>query len=206
MVVHVYERALQATELDEVIIAIDSELTAKAIEPYNVNAVMTLSDYRSGTDRVAAVVKDMDVNIIVNVQGDEPAIDPQLIDDLVVVLHKPNVFIATAATKDISNADLSDPNVVKVLIDTENIALDFRRSPRHYEIDGYYRHIGIYGFRKKALMQYTNMIQTENEKIHRLEQLRVLDNGLPIHVLLTEYSGRGIDTEADLDAYLEHNG
>ena len=114
--------------------------------------------------------------------------------------------MATAASTDISAKDELDPNIVKVLIDNNSIAMAFRREPRHYEMGGYYRHIGIYAFRKKALMKYTKMPQTENEKKYRLEQLRALDNGLPIHVILTDYTGRGIDTEEDLKAFLEQHG
>jgi len=206
MVVHVYEKAKEAEKLDEVYIAIDSDETAEALKGFDVETIMTFSDHRSGTDRVAEVVKDMDADIVVNIQGDEPAMDPQLINDLVGIFETPNVFMATAASEDISLEDEYDPNVVKVLVDNKNIAMAFRREPRIYEIGGYYRHIGIYAFRKTALMKYTNMAQTENEKLHRLEQLRVLDNGLPIHVLMTEYTGRGIDTEEDLKEYIEHYG
>ena len=206
MVVHVYEKALQAESLDDVIIAIDSDETAEALKPFKVNTVMTFSDHKSGTDRVAQVVEELEADVVVNIQGDEPAIDPQLIDELVAAFDEPNIFMATVATTDISLEDEIDPNVVKVLVDNNNIALAFRRDPRQYEIGGYYRHIGIYAFRKEAIMKFTKMMQTENEKTHKLEQLRVLDNGLPIHVIMTDYTGRGIDTEEDLKAFAETNG
>ena len=206
MVVHVYEKALQAESLDDVIIAIDSDETAEALKPFKVNTVMTFSDHKSGTDRVAQVVEELEADVVVNIQGDEPAIDPQLIDELVAAFDEPNIFMATVATTDISLEDEIDPNVVKVLVDNNNIALAFRRDPRQYEIGGYYRHIGIYAYRKEAIMKFTKMMQTENEKTHKLEQLRVLDNGLPIHVIMTDYTGRGIDTEEDLKAIAETNG
>ena len=206
MVVHVYEKALQAESLDDVIIAIDSDETAEALKPFKVNTVMTFSDHKSGTDRVAQVVEELEADVVVNIQGDEPAIDPQLIDELVAAFDEPNIFMATVATTDISLEDEIDPNVVKVLVDNNNIALAFRRDPRQYEIGGYYRHIGIYAFRKEAIMKFTKMMQTENEKTHKLEQLRVLDNGLPINVIMTDYTGRGIDTEEDLKAFAETNG
>ena len=192
--------------MDEIIIAIDSDDTAEALKPFNVNTVMTFSDHKSGTDRVAQVVGELDADIVVNIQGDEPAMEPQLIDNLVEIFEKPNVFMATPATTDISAEDELDLNVVKVLVDQNNIAMAFRREPRHYESGGYYRHIGMYAFRKKALIKFTNMTQTENEKKYRLEQLRILDNGLPIHVLMTDYTGRGIDTEKDLNAFIENYG
>jgi len=206
MVAYVYEQALKANMLDEVIVAIDSNKTAEALKPFSVNTVMTFSDHKSGTDRVAQVVGEMDADVVVNIQGDEPAIDPKLIDDLVKIFNKPNIFMATPATTDISAEDELDPNVVKVLVDQNNIAMAFRREPRQYEMSGYYRHIGMYAFRKKALMKFTNMTQSENEKKYKLEQLRILDNGLPIHVLMTDYSGRGIDTEKDLKAFMETHG
>ncbi len=206
LVVHVYEQALQADSLDEVFVAIDSDDTAEVLKPFNVNTVMTFSDHKSGTDRVAQVVEELDTDIVVNIQGDEPAMEPQLIDDLVGIFDTPNVFMATPATSDISVEDELNPNVVKVLVDQNNIAMAFRREPRQYEMSGYYRHIGMYAFRKKALMKFTNMTQSENEKKYKLEQLRILDNGLPIHVLLTDYSGRGIDTEEDLNAFMEIHG
>ena len=206
MVVHVYEHALQAKTLDEVYIAIDSDETAEALKPFNVNTVMTFSDHKSGTDRVAQVVAELDADVGVNIQGDEPGMDPKLIDEVVGIFQMPNIFMATAASTNISLEDEYDPNIVKVLVDQNNIALAFRREPRPYEMGGYYRHIGMYAFRKKALMKFTNMKQTENEKKHRLEQLRVLDNGLPIHVIMTDYTGRGIDTEEDLNAFLENHG
>ncbi len=206
MVVHVYEQALQANSLDEVIIAIDSDDTAEVLKPYNVNTVMTFSDHKSGTDRVAQVVEEMDADVVVNIQGDEPAMEPRLIDDLVKIFKKPNIFMTTAATTDISVEDELDPNVVKVLVDENNIAMAFRREPRQYEMGGYYRHIGVYAFRKKALMKFTKLTQTENEKKYKLEQLRVLDNGLPIHILMTDYTGRGIDTEEDLNAFMKTYG
>ena len=206
MVVHAYEKALQAESLDDIIVAIDSDETSEALKPFKVNPVMTFSDHKSGTDRVAQVVEELEADVVVNIQGDEPAIDPQLIDDLVAAFDEPNIFMATVATTDISLEDEIDPNVVKVLVDNNNIALAFRREPRQYEIGGYYRHIGIYAFRKEAIMKFTKMMQTENEKTHKLEQLRVLDNGLPIHVIMTDYTGRGIDTEEDLKAFAETNG
>ena len=201
-----YEKALQAELLDDIIVAIDSDETSEALKPFKVNTVMTFSDHKSGTDRVAQVVEELEADVVVNIQGDEPAIDPQLIDELVAAFDEPNIFMATVATTDISLEDEIDPNVVKVLVDNNNIALAFRREPRQYEIGGYYRHIGIYAFRKRAIMKFTKMMQTENEKTHKLEQLRVLDNGLPIHVIMTDYTGRGIDTEEDLKAFAETNG
>ncbi len=206
MIVHVYERAQEATLLDEVIIAIDSEETAKALEPFHIKTVMTSPDHQSGTDRVSEVIQDMDVNIVVNIQGDEPGMDFRLIDQMIQKFKEKNIFMVTAASTDLSLKDELDPNTVKVLLDHNNIALAFRREPRPYEMGGYYRHIGIYAFRKQALLTFSKLPQTTNEKEQKLEQLRALDHGLPIHVMITDYRGRSIDTEDDLKIFLEKNG
>ena len=208
MIQRVYEQCKKATSLSDVIVATDDERIFNHVLGFSGNVIMTSAAHPSGTDRCNEVVQisTEKYDIAINIQGDEPAIDPQLIDELVAAFDEPNIFMATVVTTDISLEDEIDPNVVKVLVDNNNIALAFRRDPRQYEIGGYYRHIGIYAFRKEAIMKFTKMMQTENEKTRKLEQLRVLDNGLPIHVILTDYTGRGIDTEEDLKAFAETNG
>lgn len=206
MIVHVFEKAKKAKRLDKVVIAIDAEETKKALKDYKVDTVMTFSDHVSGTDRVCEVVKNMAVDIVVNIQGDEPGMDPNLIDRLVGMFDEKNVYMATAATTDITPADFNNPSVVKILVDNRNTAVAFRREPRTYETGGYYRHIGIYAFKKQALLKFAGMSQSENEKKYKLEQLRVLDNGLPIHVLITNYSKRGIDTVEDYNHYCGQYG
>jgi len=132
--------------------------------------------------------------------------DFRLIDQMIQKFKEKNIFMVTAASTDLSLKDELDPNTVKVLLDHNNIALAFRREPRPYEMGGYYRHIGIYAFRKQALLTFSKLPQTTNEKEQKLEQLRALDHGLPIHVMITDYRGRSIDTEDDLKIFLEKNG
>jgi len=198
MVVHVYERAKQAKNLDLVIVAIDDESVAEALAPFSVETVMTAGDHASGTDRIAEVVRDMEADIVVNIQGDEPFIDPGIIDELVTVFTDKHVEMATAVSTVITAEDLLDPNTVKVLLDAHCNAVVFRREVSEKEIGGYYRHIGLYAFRKETLLKFTQLQPTQNELRFRLEQLRALDNGIPIRAVITGYPYRGIDTEEDL--------
>ncbi len=198
MVVHVYERAQQAKSLDQVIIAIDNESVVEALEPYSVETVMTAENHASGTDRIAEVVREMEVDVVVNIQGDEPFIDPRIIDELVGVFSDKRVEMGTAVSTVITAEDLLDPNTVKVLLDIQQNAVVFRREVFEKEIGGYYRHIGLYAFRKETLLKFTQLRPTQNELQFHLEQFRALDNGIPIRAVITDYPYRGIDTEEDI--------
>ena len=194
---HVYERALKAKKLDNVIIAVDSQETIDALSDYDVEIVMTSSKHQSGTDRIAEAVTDIDAEIIINIQGDEPMLDPAMIDDLVSVFDDETVEIATLGSKVITKEDFKNPNTVKVKIDNNSNAIDFYR-----EIDSnnaqYFRHIGIYGYRKNILEKFTRLEQSKNEQALHLEQLRALDNEIPIRVAMCNFPYRGIDTREDL--------
>ena len=198
MVMHVYDRAKESKKLDDVIIAIDSNETEEALKQYKPNIKMTHPDHISGTDRVAEVVKDMDVDIIVNIQGDEPMLEPSIIDELVSCFDDELVEMATIGSSVIDNSDYLNPNSVKMMINENNFATSFSREIKDYQIGGYYHHVGIYGYRKDALFRFTMLEQSTNEKNLNLEQLRALDNGIPIKVVMTDYSHRGIDTKEDL--------
>ena len=197
MIMHVYERALKANKLDRVIIAVDSQETIDTLKDYDVEIVMTSSKHQSGTDRIAEAVTDIDAEIIINIQGDEPMLDPAMIDDLVSVFDDETVEIATLGSTVITKEDFKNPNTVKVKIDNNSNAIDFYR-----EIDGnnaqYFRHIGIYGYRKNILVKFTRLEQSENEQLLHLEQLRALDNGISIRVAMCNFPYRGIDTLEDL--------
>lgn len=195
---HVYERALQAQRLDRLIIAIDSAETANALAPYGAGIMMTSTKHKSGTDRIAEAVADIDAEIIINIQGDEPMLEPKMIDDLVSVFDDKTVKIATLASTIINKDDLENPNTVKVEIDDKGNAIDFYRLVSG-NIQQYYRHIGIYGYRKETLMEFTKLSQSANEQKHSLEQLRALDNGIPIRVVMCDFPYRGIDTLEDLE-------
>ena len=197
MIMHVYEHALKAKKLDNVIIAVDSTETVDALQNYNVEVVMTSQEHHSGTDRIAEAVKDIDAEIVINIQGDEPMLEPKMIDDLVSVFDDETVEIATLASTVISKDDFKNPNTVKVEIDPNGNASGFYREVNDQKIK-YFRHIGIYGYRKNALEKFTRLEQSKNEQLLNLEQLRALDNGISIRVAMCNYPYRGIDTKEDL--------
>ena len=199
MVMHVYERAKESEKLDDVIIAIDSKETEDALKQYKPNIKMTHPDHLSGTDRVAEVIKDMDADIILNIQGDEPMLDPLIINQLVDCFDDELVDMATIGSTVINNSDYLNPNSVKVTINENGFASSFCRDINDHQIGGYYHHVGIYGYRKNTLQHLTNLDQTINEKSLNLEQLRALDNGIEIKVAMTDYPHRGIDTKEDLN-------
>ncbi len=207
LVLHAYEQALKATRLDEVIIAVDDEQTKTILERFEARVVMT-GDHQSGTDRVAEVVAEIDARVVVNVQGDEPLLDPQIIDNLVDVFNNPAVEMATAATRDLSVEDLLNPNVVKVFLNQFADAEDFKRLVADHMLGGCYRHIGIYAFRKESLLYFTGLVQSEREKKLQLEQMRALDNEIPIRTILSNFVSHGVDTAEDLelvDDLLKHS-
>ncbi len=203
MVVHVYERAKKASSLEKVIVAIDDEETQRSLEPFDLPLEMTDPGLVSGTDRVAAVVRYMEAEIIVNIQADEPFLDPQIIDRMVSTFDTGKAQIVTAVSTDLTPEDILNPHVVKVLLDEEQQAVAFRRNPEDFEIGGYYRHLGLYAFRKAALLKFTSLPSTVNERRYHLEQLRALDHGIPILAVLTDFPYRGVDTPEDLKALLQ---
>lgn len=208
----VYERAKGATRIQDVIVATDDERIMKVIIDSGGKAVMTSKDHASGTDRISEVAKDMMCDIIINVQGDEPFILPDMIDYTVDLLNDRHASISTLAKKIEESRELLDPNVVKVVMDREGFALYFSRSTIPYyrnkwkgpsEINLHrdmkiYKHIGIYGYRRDVLLSLAETPQSELEKIERLEQLRALENGFKIKVGITSFNTIGIDTPDDL--------
>ena len=201
MVVHVYEQAQKAKSLDDVIVAIDTEETAKALKPFKVNTVMTSENHVSGTDRIQEIVADLDADVVVNIQGDEPKIDPALIDKLVAQFEDESIQLATAAGKDMDAKKLTDVNTVKVLLDGDGFAVNFRRELVATEAGGYYHHMGIYAYRKATLEKFSALAPSKNELALKLEQYRALDNGIPIKVILADKVNKGIDTMDDLKEF-----
>jgi len=195
---HVYDKAVQSNLLNKVIVAVDSEETKNAINCRDV--IMTSEKHQSGTDRVAEVAYKFDCDVIVNIQGDEPGIDPLLIDQLITLFEDPSVEMASIASTDLQEDDLNNDNVVKVNLDKENNAISFIRNNLNPELT-YYRHIGIYAYRKNTLNLFTSLAQSDNEKNHRLEQLRALDNNIAIKLLISDFSHRSIDVKKDLKNY-----
>lgn len=197
---HVYERALKSNKIDRLIIAVDSLETVNALNDYGVEVMMTSSKHQSGTDRIAEAVADIDAEIIINIQSDEPMLESEMIDDLVSVFDDKTVKIATLASTVITEDDLQNSNLVKVAVDNNQYAEGFYRNITDYS-KKYYHHIGIYGYRKQALEMFTKLERSKNEKVLHLEQLRALDNGIPIRVVMCNFPYRGIDTLEDLEQF-----
>ena len=207
LVAWVVEAVKKAKSLDEVLVATDDERIVQAVESHGGRAVMTPSELPSGTDRIACAAGDFaDDDILVNIQGDEPLIDPALIDELVAKLKDdPRWSMATAVTPIKSAADLAAKTVVKVVLDRDDGALYFSRSPipcdrdRESDLSSglYVRHLGIYAYRGEFLRRYIAEPPCELEKTEKLEQLRALWMGARIAVVKTEDEGVGVDTPED---------
>ena len=200
LIAHVMGRALEAKSLDKVILAVDSEETIKALEQYNFDMVLTSSDHVSGTDRIAEVIEEIpDAEIIINIQGDEPLIEADIIDSLVDSFNDSTVNISTIVSTKLTVSDLLNPNVVKAIVNEYQDAIEFKRNIFDLEIGGVYRHVGIYGFRRESLISFTKLDPSVREIESRLEQLRALDNGMSIRATVTNYDSHSVDTQADLD-------
>ena len=203
MICRVYERAKLAKSVDEVIVATDDERILRAVESNNGRAMMTRPDHKTGTDRLAEVAaKFPDVDIIVNVQGDEPLIEAGLIDELIAQFDDENLQMATVAVELDDEEEMKNPNNVKVVIDKKNNALYFSRSlipyPRNLGKSKVFKHIGIYAYRRNFLLDYAKMPSTPLEESESLEQLRALENGYKIRVIKSDCKFIGVDTEEDL--------
>jgi len=200
---HVWERCVRAKYLDSVIIATDDMRIADAAFDWGAEVALTSSKHRSGTDRVAEVArKTKQFAYVINVQGDEPLIEPRLIDKLVEKLRSNrNVGIVTAAHPFESPVAALSPNQVKVVVDRTDRALYFSRAkipfPRSSSGIKYLRHQGIYGFRRDVLLQFVKWKPAPLERAESLEQLRALENGVKVHVLITAVGSPGIDTPED---------
>ena len=200
LIAHVMGRALEVKSLDKVILAVDSEETIKTLEQYNFDMVLTSSDHVSGTDRIAEVIDEIpDAEIIINIQGDEPLIEADVIDSLVDSFNDSTVNISTIVSTKLTVSDLLNPNVVKAIVNEYQDAIEFKRNIFDLEIGGVYRHVGIYGFRRESLIAFTGLDPSVREVESRLEQLRALDNGMPIRATVTNYDSHSVDTQADLD-------
>ncbi|MEW6201659.1 MAG: 3-deoxy-manno-octulosonate cytidylyltransferase [bacterium] len=204
LIQHVCERAARASTLDEVIVATDDERIFNAVHSFGGTAVMTSPDHRTGTDRLAEVAAARaDVNLIVNIQGDEPLMDPALIDNAVRRFSQiPDFKFGSAMTPIKNDDDLNNPNVVKVVVDRQNRALYFSRHSipfKRRESDlPTYQHIGFYIYTRDFLLEFSKMPTTPLERTEALEQLRALENGIEIHLLETDYIGIGVDTPDDI--------
>ena len=198
MIVNTVERSLMAKRLDKIILAIDSEETKKALKGFNFEIIMTSKNHNSGTDRVAEVIENIkEAKIVINIQGDEPMIDPKIIDALVEKTEDPFVEFATVISKNLIAEDILNPNVVKAFINEKKEIIDFKRYIVDSQIGGAYRHIGLYGYKRDTLMRFTKLETSRNETTEKLEQLRAIDNDIDIHVVYSKNKSIGIDTAQD---------
>jgi len=212
LIQHTYERACRAKLLEKIIIATDNEKVADAAASFGAEAVMTSVEHQSGTDRIAEAVGGIDVEIIVNLQADEPEIDPKNIDFLVkILIDNPDCPMAKLAAPFRTPAQIADPNIVKVITDSKGRAIYFSRSPIPYDRDRagigdihkYLRHLGIYAYRKDFLHLITSLPEGDLERTERLEQLRVLENGYKIIVGKVDHFCDGIDTPQQYQEFVK---
>jgi|SRR5215470_1420842 len=197
----VYQAVRSSPLLDDVILATDSEEILDACSRHGCKAVMTSEKHRSGTERVHEVSQSMPADVFINVQGDEPMVRAEQIATLVELMKDPEVSVGTLKTP-AAPEDISNPNAVKVVTDLDGRALYFSRSTVPFDRDGskpaYFKHLGIYAYRKPALDRFVRLPESLLERSERLEQLRFLENGIPIHVGNTSFDSVGVDTEEDL--------
>jgi len=206
MIQRVFEQAKLSKRVHQVIVATDDERIVKAVREFGGEAKMTRPDHRTGTERVAEVAAHVEGDIFVNVQGDEPLLDPEAVDTAVSsLLEEPQATISTVATPIKTPADIMDPNVVKTVLDFESNALYFSRAPVPWVRDTaskiqvrHLKHLGLYVFQRDALLEYPTLPQGELEKIEQLEQLRWLENGWKIRVAEVAHDAVSVDVPEDV--------
>ena len=206
MLQHVWERACQARYLTTILVATDDEQVYEVARKFGARVRMTRSDHASGTDRAAEIASAENCDIVVNIQGDEPLIDPDAIDAAILpMVHDSEIRMATLKKKIADAAEITNPNVVKVITDLNGDAIYFSRLPIPHHRDGtstptpYYKHIGLYLYQRDFLLAYPALPVGPLEQAERLEQLRALENGLKIRVVETDYESLGVDTPEDLE-------
>lgn len=206
MIQRVFERAKQAATAARVIVATDDERIVKAVEEFGGEARMTRVDHRTGTERIAEVAAHTEGDVFVNVQGDEPLLDPGAVDTAVqALLQEPAASIATVAVPIRTPADIMDPNVVKTVLDFDDHALYFSRAPIPWVRDAahqvharHLKHLGLYVFQRDALLEYPTLPQGELERLEQLEQLRWMENGWKIRVAEVEHDAISVDVPEDV--------
>lgn len=205
MIEHVYRRASAARSVGVVIVATDDERICDAVEAFGGRAQMTSRAHQSGTDRLAEIAASLTSDLVVNVQGDEPLIEPSMIDDAIAAFRvDPSVQMSTVRRRIEDPADLQNPNVTKVVIDRDGYALYFSRAPIPWTREGCppapaWRHIGLYVYRRETLLRLTALPPTAMEQSEALEQLRALEHGIRIKTVETIHDCIGVDTPADLE-------
>jgi len=229
LIEHVYKRVMEARNIQDVIIATDDERIAKVVKDFGGSVRMSAANHTSGTDRVAEIASSLDVDFVVNIQGDEPDITGSMIDDLIDAMHaEQEAVVCTFATTIRTVDEFIDPNVVKVVIDKNGHAMYFSRASipsirdgnSHSNLDitkeileevnnenntsfHFLKHLGIYMYRKDFLLSFSSLPVPKEEELEKLEQLRVLSNGYKIKVVITPCTCEGVDTPEDFELFLE---
>lgn len=206
MVQHVYERAKQAQRVNRVLIATEDERVLSAAREFDGDALMTRAEHRSGTERIAEVAMQVQADVYVNVQGDEPLVHPAAIDALVEAISSDEgVKVATLCIPISTAKDIMDPNIVKVVVDFQGDALYFSRAPIPWIRDEearvgqqHCKHLGLYAYRREALLEFPTLPPGQWEKLEQLEQLRLLENGYKIRVAETEHDSIAVDVPGDV--------
>ncbi|UCC94498.1 MAG: 3-deoxy-manno-octulosonate cytidylyltransferase [Candidatus Omnitrophota bacterium] len=199
-----WENASSSRILDKLIIACDDPKVREVAEEFGAEVMMTSVQHTSGTDRIAEAARDIDVNIIINIQADEPLIHPSIVNTLAQeMINDSSLVMATVKKRIDDSAEIDDPSIVKVISDKDNFAIYFSRYPLPYFRDqdipkAYYKHLGIYAYTKDFLYTYKNLPPSYLEKAEKLEQLRVVEAGFKIKVVETQFDSWGVDTEHDL--------
>lgn len=209
-----YENTVQTNLFDDVLVVTDSDAIFQEIAKNGGKVIMSRGEHQTGSDRIAEVVQDLLFDVVINVQGDEPFVNREALEKLVQVFNEDEyseISLATLVQEIYDDKEIQNPNAVKVVMDKHNFALYFSRSPIPYQRETnfrarYFQHIGIYAFRRTALLQFSKLPMLQNERAEKLEQLRYLEYGMKIKVLETDFMGIGIDTPEDLakaNAYLQ---
>jgi 3-deoxy-manno-octulosonate cytidylyltransferase (CMP-KDO synthetase) len=199
-----YDNTLATGLFDDVIVVTDSEIIYDEIVKHGGKAKMSIKQHESGSDRIAEAIADMEVDIVINVQGDEPFVQKEPLQKLLQVFEDDNVQVASLMQILTEEKYIADPNYVKVAVDKNMNSLMFSRSPIPYSRDTtiaptYYEHIGVYGFRKQALLNFSSWPMTPLEAAEKIECLRYLEHGITLKMIVTEYMGVEIDTPEDLE-------
>jgi 3-deoxy-manno-octulosonate cytidylyltransferase (CMP-KDO synthetase) len=209
LVQHVVDQVRKCKRVKEIVVAADDLRIVEALKPFGTKVLMTSPSHQSGTDRIAEVMGSRDEPIVVNVQGDEPEIEPEIIDKLIERLEIGPEDMATAATPFPAGQDVNNPNLVKVVIGHHR-AIYFSRSPIPYRREpdfagnaGYYLHLGIYAYRRDFLLKFAAWQQTPLEMTEKLEQLRALEHGSSIYVLKVDRATHGVDTQEQYEAFVD---
>lgn len=205
MIEHVYRRAIAARSIARAIVATDDQRIADVVRRFGGEAVMTSAAHQSGTDRLGEVAAGLACDLVVNVQGDEPLLEPEMIDEAVAPFTgNPSLMLSTLRRRIDDPADFQNPNVTKVVVDLEGFALYFSRAPIPHTRAGSpaataWRHVGLYVYRRECLLRIATLPQTSLERAEALEQLRALEHGIRIMAVQTAFDSIGVDTPEDLE-------